>query len=511
MRYALKNAWRCMMMSSSSRGTDENLKRFALMPVGQVQKLGAARLACPHRAGPRQVQAAKFAKALQELHGDEEWVTQVYSLEKPPAAGAADDVVHAKRPAFVISWKYSGAAFVATGEVGEDAFELDLPLVTRRLVHLISDAFVNYPARLSLWSWSLKWITPHVALLATEPTAHRLRPARLGQRPAAPPPGGAPPPAPPPGGAGDALPIAGPPGEEEDGAAAGSGEAPPDPPPAAPAEGADDELAAALGMLIPDEAAAVAVAVEGDGEPGAADPQDVELNEDGAVVEEDEEECAGDVGEPRPDEPAGQPLGPLADMDLDGLRAAHAARLALVDDCVRRVTERQARPRERHAVGLLVTEEQEVTYVQWTVAPLLRARPIGFNILANGNLNFKATPAFAVPEKSYAGATVVMDNTGLRFTRGKKTEQPVLDGWQLLAYQLQQAKLFGGPLAHNPRRECEACSFAAASGAARYLAAGEGRDKTFFWCQVCCSSWHQSCIENFGGASASPWTCPLCA
>ena len=495
-----------------------------MLPKCPTTKLGSARLPCPHRAGPHHLEAAKYAKAIQDNHGDETWVSHVYSLRPPPAEGATADEASAKRPAFVISWKYSGAAFVALGTIDDEVFELDLPLVSMRLIHLLATSCEEFPARLRLWSWGLKWITTRVALLMTEPTALRLRPAALRARPAAPAPD-APPPGPPPGAAGDAPPFVGPPIEEGDAAVNLEAAPPPGPAPAARAD-EPDELAVALGMYIPDEAAEADVDAWDQDEPSPAEPQIAELDENGvvqasdgdeaSVVEEAEAKFAVDDEGDDGDDVAPHAHGlhhpaSLADLDLDGLRAVHASSIASVQECIRRVAERQEHPRERNGVALLVTEDSDVKYVHWTNVALARGRPIDFNYMPNGSMNFKATPAFAVPEVSYAGATIVMNSTGLRLTRGKKDVQPILEGWQLLAYNLQLAKLFGGPLAPIPLHQCVPCEYAATVGADGYIKSTEGRDKTFFWCQGCCASWHTCCIENFGGAAASSFTCPLCS
>ncbi|CAK0876362.1 unnamed protein product, partial [Prorocentrum cordatum] len=444
------SAEECVARHAEARlfqGAEENNNRFAnALPVADVAAPGPY-AGCPHRATEHALQAARFAKSLQDYHAtcdDRAWVSRAYSLAPPAADGDA-----AERPAFVISWTYCGAAFVALGQVNAagDLLELNLPLASRRLILHIADAFADriFPAQLRVWCWGLQWISPSAAILSE---GWRQRNRQL--------------------------------------------HGPPE----------IDALAEALGLLLPDEDV---LAPGQDGPIDAEHPEHSRLDENGADLDDERGE------EPVPDaEPADPAACPFLDLDVAELKARHAVQVASVEDALRSVAARQPMPAERGSVGLLITKEEEVLYVQWTQVNLMKARPISFNYLEGGAINFKATPAFAVPEQTYDEATIIMRDTGLRFTRGKKDVQPALEGWQLLAYKLHQAKLFGGPLAEDPHVKCEVCQCAVDIGADRYVASLVGCDFSCYRCQVCCKDWHACCAEKFGGVIASPFTCPLC-
>jgi len=165
-------------------------------------------------------------------------------------------------------------------------------------------------------------------------------------------------------------------------------------------------------------------------------------------------------------------------------------------------------------ISLVEGSDLEVFFVQWTSAISRRGRRV---TLDQQNRIITIVPA-AVPVLDFAGARILIPNTGQFMVRRTKAFRPLMSAWCLDLRLYFQALRYAGPIVGH---ECIACRTADALGLEGYRRPSADLAESYICC-ACLRSWHNecACAANVGtwvlrrGTLATvdtiTFVCPVC-
>ena len=281
----------------------------------------------------------------------------------------------------------------------------------------------------------------------------------------------------------------------------------------------DDWLAAELGRFMEEDLRSsdgegdavgfdAAAAAEAD---AAGAGEDADIDEDGVDIPQAPPSWDVDEGGAEASEAAEADGGELS-QPLDDLRDVHNEVRSRANDQRSKLGEAAEKARACAGEPLqdrqisLVWHDDDAIFVRWTDARKREAQVISLDALNR----VKAIVAFCSPKLKFAGARVIVVETGAVMQRVKGKERPQMSEWCLKLRRWHQARCFAGPLPGE--HTCVWCeAWERFRGNAPLPHEEEHVRKQYFACTSCVLVWCDTCARAFSKDGVSPqFVCPPC-